>query len=170
MSNTFQVDMIATETNMAIFDVGHGCLHVDNIDRQRASGSAKIGYDFANGIHLFADVLYSRKESFSEVAPTPIAGAWLDTFFGRPYVPADHPNNPWGADGEIWYRVLDSGPRQTDKTSDQYRVTLGLEGGIGEWTWNASVLDSANRVRAARPNSILLPAFQDAVLAAFDDR
>ena len=134
------------------------------IDRQRASASAKVGYDFANGIHLFADVLYSHKDSFSEVAPTPIAGAWLDTFFGRPYVPADHPNNPWGVEGEIWYRTLDSGPRQIDKTSNQHRVTLGLEGELGEWAWNASVLDSANRVRSLYLNSILMPAFQDALL------
>ena len=134
------------------------------IDRQRASVSAKIGYDFANGIHLFADVLYSHKDSFSELAPTPIAGAWLNTFFGRPYVPADHPDNPWGVEGELWFRTTDAGPRQIDKTSNQHRVTLGLEGELGEWTWNASVLDSANRVRSLYPNSILMPAFQDALL------
>ncbi len=134
------------------------------LDRQRASVSAKAGYEFSNGMHLFTDILYSHKDSFNEIAQTPIAGAWLDTWFGRPYVPADHPNNPWGAGGEIWYRATDAGPRQTDKDADQHRVTLGLEGDLGEWTWNASVLDSANKVRALHLNSVLLPAFQDALL------
>ena len=134
------------------------------IDRQRASASVKAGYDFDNGVHLFANVLYSHKDSFDELAQTPVAGAWLDTFFGRPFVPADHPNNPWDAGGELWYRVMDAGPRQTDATSDQYRATLGLEGGIGEWSWSTSLLDSANSVRKRHLNSILMPEFQAALL------
>ena len=43
-------------------------------------------------------------------------------------------------------------------------MTLGLEGELGEWTWNASALDSANEVRSLYLNSILMPAFQDALL------
>ena len=143
--------------SMCTFNYNH--FDMMYVDRQRASMSVKTGYEFGNGVHLFTDLLYSHKDSFDEVAPTPVAGTWLDTQFGRPYVPADHPNNPWGAEGEIWYRVLDSGTRQTERTSDQYRVTVGVEGSAGEWTWNGSALDSANSVRSQQPGSVFLPAF-----------
>ncbi|MCO4812602.1 MAG: TonB-dependent receptor [Gammaproteobacteria bacterium] len=143
--------------NYNAFDMMH-------IERQRASASVKAGYDFDNGVHLFADILYSHKDSFSGLAQTPVAGAWLDTILGRPFVPADHPNNPWGTDGELWYRVMDAGPRQKDATSDQYRVALGLEGSMGEWSWSTSLLDSANSVGKLHLNSILLPEFQAALM------
>jgi outer membrane receptor protein involved in Fe transport len=133
------------------------------IERQRASASFKAGYEFGNGVHLFADVLYSRKTSFDELAQTPVAGAWLDTIFGRPVVPADHPNNPYGVEGELWYRTMDAGARQIDTKSNQHRATLGLEGSAGPWSWSASLLDSANRVRMRHLNSILIPEFQAAL-------
>jgi outer membrane receptor protein involved in Fe transport len=134
------------------------------IERQRASASLKVGYDFDNGMHLFADVLYSHKDSFDHLAQTPIAGAWLDTFTGRPFVPADHPDNPWGVDGELFYRAMDAGPRQFDATSDQHRITLGMEGSMGEWNWSASLLDSGSKVRKDALNSILMPEFQAALM------
>ncbi len=134
------------------------------VDRQRASANVKAGYDFDNGVHLFADVLYSRKESLDKLAPTPIVNAYLDTFTGRPYVAADHPNNPWGVEGELFYRPLDVGKRVIEKTSDQHRVALGIEGTAGAWNWSGSLMDSGNRVRELNYDSVLMEEFQEALL------
>ena len=134
------------------------------IDRQLASANVKAGYDFDNGVHLFADVLYSRKESVDELAQTPIAGDLLNTFTGQPYVAADHPNNPWGVEGELFYRPLDAGQRIIEATSDQHRAVLGIEGTAGKWNWSGSLMDSGNQVRKLRYNSILTAEFQEALL------
>jgi len=134
------------------------------IERQRASANLKAGYRFNNGMHLVADVLYSRKDSFDQLAQTPIAGALLDTFTGRPVVLADHPDNPFGTDVEIFYRVMDAGQRQMDATSRQHRLLLGLEGMTGRWDWRVNLMDSGNRFRKDLPNSVLMAEFQEALL------
>ncbi len=134
------------------------------VERKRMGLSLRAGYEFGNGAHLFGDAFFGENDSYYEQAPTPIAGAWLPTVLGRPVVQADHPNNPYGAPVEIFYRPLDTGPRQFDKTARQDRVVVGLEGNMGDWNVRASVLNSRNRYEENLLKGVLIQEFQDALL------
>jgi outer membrane receptor protein involved in Fe transport len=143
----------------------HNYFDTVQIGRQRVGVNLRAGYEFDGGIHFFADVLYSTKESTNDAGLAPVYGGGnLSTFIGAPLVLADHPNNPFDTDVEIFSRPMDVGPRRYVATADQYRVTLGLEGSIADWHWSASVLDSANSQERLQPNALNIVDYQEALL------
>jgi len=132
---------------------------------ERLGATLSGRYEINSKLSFFADVLYSDNQGNFEQAPAPIAGsAWLPTFTLLPYVPADHPDNPFGTDGEIRARALDLGNRTYIIDSTFYRIAAGLEGAWGDWEWIASGMFSRNDVTKTYQNEVLQTRFQEALL------
>lgn len=134
------------------------------IERLGASLSGR--YEIRSNLSFFGDILYSEVESELQRAPSPIGGSSLvETWFtNAAYVPADHPDNPFGTDGELFVRPLDVGNRVHINNSHAYRAILGVEGTWNEWDWQVSGLVSRNRVKKEFQNLVSFSGFQLALL------
>jgi iron complex outermembrane receptor protein len=133
------------------------------IERLGASLSGR--YQINTKLSLFGDVLYSNVDGEIDRAPSPMSSSPLvETYTGFPYVPANHPGNPFGTNGEVLSRALDIGNRTHINNSNAYRVLLGLEGMWGDWDWNLSGLVSKNEVKKTFLNQIPLFDYQLALL------
>lgn len=122
-------------------------------------------YEIKANLSLFGDLLYSDRQSENNQAPAPIQGSPLiETYTGLPYVPADHPNNPFGTDGELRARILDAGTRDYSVDSKAYRLVAGVEGAWSHWDWLATVLLARNKVHNRGQNEISQTRFQQALL------
>ncbi len=122
---------------------------------ERWAGTAALQHDFSNGIGAFAEAIYSRNETQSILAPTPLFNY---------LVPATHPQNPFASDVTIQYRLLDAGDRGFDATSTTWRVLAGLEGELGYWEWESAVTRSEAESESLRFNGVLGAEFQQALL------
>lgn len=120
------------------------------------------------GEHLqfFTEGVYSRSESFNQLAPTPGFGL---------FVPASNPYNPFGVDiDNMNYRFLEAGPRTEDVTADFFRFVAGFKGKIADttWYWETAVLysedDRLYRLGGDISASALEAALNDTTAAAFN--
>lgn len=129
-------------------------------------GAGLLGtYEISARLSFFGDLRFSGIESKHILAPSPMGSSLLiPGFFGVPFVPAQHPDNPFNADGELFYRALDAGNRTVTNESDTYRAVAGLEGLSGEWDWKLTGLASKNKVEANFSNFILEDRFQLSLL------
>jgi len=115
---------------------------------ERVGASLSGRYEIKADLSLFGDVLYSEVEGEVDRAPAPILySPFIQTLTGFPLVPADHPDNPFGADGDLYARPLDLGNRTHINNASSYRVLLGLEGVWADWDWRLSGLVSKNKVK-----------------------
>ncbi|MEJ2384218.1 MAG: TonB-dependent receptor [Xanthomonadales bacterium] len=114
-------------------------------DRQALSGNMVVTHDFDTGVTGRIEVLYSHRKNRALLAPSPVIGG---------LIPANHPNNPYGALLEIAGRPLDTGNRIFDTSADTYRVVAGLEGAWKDWAWSADLLLSGNQTDTDRLNAV----------------
>jgi outer membrane receptor protein involved in Fe transport len=89
--------------------------------------------EVAEDIELFSEIGIQHNSSEAGGAATPLdEGAGL-------YVPANHPNNPWGKRVEISrYRTVDAGNRRWSISSDSMRALAGIRGKTNNWEWEAA--------------------------------
>ena len=130
------------------------------------AGASLVGrYEIDASLSLFADVLYSEVEAEIDRAPSPMFySPLIETFTGFPFVPASHPDNPFGSAGEVYARVMDIGNRTHINNSSAYRALAGLEGMWGAWDWRLSGLASKNTVKKTFLNEVPLYEFQLALM------
>lgn len=122
-------------------------------------------YQVKAGLSLFGDALYSDSKGTARQAPQGISGSpALETIIGVPFVPADHPGNPFGVPGELLSRVLNGGERVHENQASAYRVVLGLEGLWDQWDWRLTGLTSRNRVEKTFRNLVSRSRYQQALL------
>lgn len=83
---------------------------------------------------LYADLLYSRSNQVSRIAPVP----------GAISIPSTSPLHatylaPWGVVGDslAYYRLYDLGKRENDDTAKFFDVALGSKGLLAGWDYNA---------------------------------
>lgn len=133
---------------------------------KRLGGSLTGRYEINSNLSFFGDLLYSEVEGELQRAPSPIGGSPLveTGFTNTAFVPADHPDNPFGTDGELFVRPLDVGNRVHINNSSAYRAVLGLEGTRAEWNWRISGLASRSRVKKEFQNLVSYSGFQLALL------
>ena len=132
---------------------------------ERLGASLSGRYEIRPNLSLFGDLLYSKVEAEVEQAPAPILFTPLfQTETGFPFVPASHPNNPFGSDGELVSRPLGLGNRIHVNDSNAYRILAGLEGSWGAWDWSLSGLLSKNKVKKKYVNMVPLSDYQLALL------
>jgi outer membrane receptor protein involved in Fe transport len=152
-------------------EYGQGCrFNIQQIAEQypglgRFGATLSGRYDFSAKLSLFGDLLFSDVQGTFNLAPAPMYGSpEIETWTGFPYAPADHPDNPFGAEGELFYRALDLGSRKLVNDAISYRAVLGLEGTWKAWDWTVSGLHSQNRVEKHFDNLVPVTRFQLALL------
>ncbi len=112
-------------------------------------------HEFSGGTTFFAELLANRSNTNSVLAPSPLP------FF---FVPADHPNNPFGEDLSLRYRILDIGNRGFRTKAKTWRLVTGFSGDWGDWEWEAAFNASRAESDDSRINGVLAAEFQDALL------
>ena len=121
-----------------------------NSEVKKMSFYNRTVYDFTDNISGFMEFTFSRVESQSRSAPTPVDieasnGLYQNTPM---YMPAENPYNPLGADiytGRLRYTEM--GNRISNVQSDTPRIVMGAEGTFGEgWSWDASLMYGKNTV------------------------
>ena len=133
--------------------------------QERLGATASGSYELSSRLLLFADLFYTEQDAESNQAPAPVYGSpQLPTLSGLPYVPAEHPDNPFGTEVEIGYRALDVGNRIYLTHSRSWRLALGLEGVWGDWDWTFSLLGSRSEVQVDYENAMRQTRFQEALL------
>jgi outer membrane receptor protein involved in Fe transport len=118
---------------------GQTCLYDYGPHSIAIPGAERIGAvlnlrrEVAEDIELFSEIGIQHNSSEAGGAATPLdEGAGL-------YVPANHPNNPWGKRVEISrYRTADAGNRRWSISSDSMRALAGIRGKTNNWEWEAA--------------------------------
>ena len=122
--------------------------------------------------------MVNRKHDYNLSAPAPATftagGVWqnalsdaqLDSlgFSNLPFVPFDHPNNPYGVDLQMRYRPIDAGDRQQEITTMATRSVVGLDFNFGDWENQLAWNFTRSEVLVANRNSIMQDRFQQALL------
>jgi len=121
---------------------------------ERWAGTATLWHDFSSGVSAFAEAIYSRNETQTVLAPTPLINY---------RVRADHPQNPFQKNLTIRYRLLDAGDRGFDTTATTWRLVAGLEGELRSWEWEVGLSRSEGSSESTRFNGVLGAEFQDAL-------
>jgi outer membrane receptor protein involved in Fe transport len=117
--------------------------------------TAFVQHDLSATTRLFAELFVNRSETRATVAPVVL----LDFF-----VPAFHPNNPYGEDLILEGRTLDTGPRQFLTESTTWRLVAGVAGNWGSWDWEAAVMGAEAEADQSRYNFVLSEPMQAALL------
>ncbi|QPF76003.1 TonB-dependent receptor [Roseateles sp. DAIF2] len=116
------------------------------------SGRANLG----SNAQAFAEVMFSRSESFASAAGAP----------GIFTLPVGHPANSFNTAISVRGRPLQAGPRTTDNTSDASRVLVGIEGTFGKYDYNVAVGQAKNKTTNVDGGYFLL----DKMFAAIANR
>lgn len=106
-------------------------------EQDRRSFFANFEHDFQEGrITPYAQFLYSHSESSAKLAPAPLPSLGSYNLF----VPANNPYNPFGidlgaggsSDPNIRARLIETGNRSFETTSDFYHGVGGLKGNLAD--------------------------------------
>ncbi|MXV44164.1 TonB-dependent receptor [Saccharibacter sp. 17.LH.SD] len=106
-------------------------------------------YDFNKHFTLYSNVLYSHRDSLSQLAPQGFQGSVTpSTLPSNLTVPADDPRNPFKQDATMaTRRFTEFGPRRLENASDTYTAKAGLKGEIiANWMYDASFTYGWNQV------------------------
>lgn len=98
-------------------------------------------YDFNKHFTLYSNVLYSHRNSFSQLAAEPFYGSVPpSTLPSNLVVPSNYPGNPYNTDATMAARRFNEfGPRRLENASDTYTAKAGLKGEIiAHWMYDAS--------------------------------
>jgi outer membrane receptor protein involved in Fe transport len=163
LSSVIEVPWFDLVDEYCLFNYGQYEAQIWGIERLGVTLSGR--YEINSDLSFFGDVLYSHVDGETQQAPSPITGSPLiETYTLVPYVPADHPHNPFGTDGEILARPLDLGNRIYINDSTAYRAVAGLEGAWGDWEWVGTAMYSRNDVEKNYHNMVPQTRFQQALL------
>ena len=158
----------------AVADTSHGTYNFqaasDQIPESRNFGFyTRAQYDFSERLYGFTEISYRRSESRIGAAPSPVFnyaehGSGPNT--GYLSIPATNPNNPFGEDLEDeWYgRLVSSGNRINDVTSDTPRLLVGLGGKLAnDWKWESAAIYSKNKTENLNGGSAFDNLYQAAL-------
>jgi iron complex outermembrane receptor protein len=131
-------------------------------DAQRASVYGAFRYAFTDNLTGYVEASYSRNEQDYVIQPVPLSDQFalpdnhplfnLDPYNGfatillqpsSPYYPTEFVTSQTGGatpDLLVRYRSVITGNREWTNEIEQPRVTLGLEGNVGEWNYDVSML------------------------------
>ncbi|SFV23669.1 TonB-dependent receptor [Pseudidiomarina donghaiensis] len=109
-------------------------------EAERVGAMVLSNFQITSDMDAYIEFAAQHNSSKAGGAATPLDGdAGL-------YVPANHPNNPWGERVEInRYRTVDAGNRVWDIESDTLRFVAGLRGYLDTWAWDVSATKARSR-------------------------
>lgn len=111
--------------------------------RKRDSAMASFTAALNDRNQVFADVLWSKTEQTSRIAPVPggisiAAGSALHTKYLLPLGIT--------GDSTAFYRMYDLGKRENHDTAKFFDVALGAKGSLGAWDYDATFTHSESKV------------------------
>jgi len=102
-------------------------------------GSRPLGENTA----LFLEAFVHHRESAQQAAPEIVYSTLIVPLLtdGSPTHPADNYYNPFGIDlsFNVRRRLIEAGNRTTEQEVDLWRVLIGLEGSVADWTWELAL-------------------------------
>ncbi|QDH17588.1 TonB-dependent receptor plug domain-containing protein [Swingsia samuiensis] len=107
---------------------------------QNATLSGDAHYKFDKHFNLYSNVLYSHRNSYTQMAAEPSAGSIPPSNYASLlYINKENPFNTYGQDVTLRKRYNEFGPRKTEDASDTYTAKVGLDGEIiHNWMYDAS--------------------------------
>jgi len=120
-------------------------------------------FEIGSRLSLFGDLVYNKVEGEQDEGPD-FVGSSPHLPTGIPFVPADHPGNPFGTDGLMYSDLIDAPHRRYVNESTAWRVVIGLEGMWDGWDWRLSGLLSENEVEKDFLNEVYADRYQLALL------
>jgi outer membrane cobalamin receptor len=112
--------------------------HYLQTPNQRASLWLLGSRPISDSTNLFLEGFAHHRESAQQAAP-----ATFYTFLGMPRgccIPANHYYNPVGVDvPRLHRRMVEAGNRRIEQDVDLWRALIGLEGRLGQWTWEIAL-------------------------------
>lgn len=133
----------------------------------------RMQYDFSYKLYAFAELGFTRTETQSDAAPTPVD---IETSIGlspgtQLTIPSYNAYNPWHVDiTNGRRRLVENGNRINDVTSDTPRLLAGLHGTIegvpvlDGWQWETGVMYSKNTVTNLNAGSVPDSRMQQALM------
>jgi outer membrane receptor protein involved in Fe transport len=126
---------------------------------ERLGLSATLDHEFSGGNIGFLELLATHRDTTGWLAPTPAV-----TLDFAAFVPGYHPQNPFGENVFLLYRLMDTPPRQIDTVSDAWRIVAGLKGELGrDWNWETALNWGENDTEETDNINILREEFQAAL-------
>lgn len=123
----------------------------------RASAFANLEFDLTSNATLFAEMMYADREESRQLNPTTLSNGSISNTVGARtgiVVPATNPFNPFGVPVRVNYVFEEVGPREELADSEFYRGVLGVEGDVGRWSYEASVLHSGDDATTIFTNEV----------------
>lgn len=140
---------------------------------RRLSFYSTARHDFNDRFYAFAEFAFTRNEAevYSAASPVNLAGEQGLTLGSTMYIPSYNTYNPWGVDLRSGRRrIVESGNRIGDITSDTPRLLLGLGGTLpdvgtlSDWSWETAMLYTKNTVNDISRNAITDYKMQQALM------
>jgi outer membrane receptor protein involved in Fe transport len=94
---------------------------------ERWATQASVVSELAPALQMRATAAYNHDEARREYAPAPV--------YWWPYIPVDHPDNPFDQSLLIQARLTQTGNRKPDTETDGRHFDLEMTGLAGAWQW-----------------------------------
>jgi len=173
ISATTFADLQGTGTGDEKYDFNKDATLIPDSERMGATFSAN--WDLNSNLNLFTEVLLNRTTTKSQFAPVNFYHfdySDLSATFGVSSgvnivdpVSAAHPNNPFGEDVYVFWRMTEMGNRHSETVTDASRLVVGLEGLAGNWDWNSALFFTRSESEFTEDNNVNLTAFANALAA-----
>ena len=139
----------------------------------RYSGGAFLNYDLSNRLEVYAELTHTRTENRQNLAPVPIFAGLVFNLDNPLLTPVTQqlfagnlfPAGPNMVAGFFGRRMLETGARIIDNTSDYSRLVAGLRGELTEnWDFDAWVIYNKADQDEQSLNAVSFSRFQQGLL------
>ncbi|WP_292223581.1 TonB-dependent receptor [Brevundimonas sp.] len=135
------------------YDTGGETSLVAGFTIRSFGGAAR--YDISDNVRLKADVLLSHRDGFQSLSGFQLNTAGFVGPFKNLVVPSTSPNNPYGRDVSLNWRMSDYGSRPTRTSVDMTFVSAGLEGRLlDRFKWDVSHSVGRNSTLSVTDNGV----------------
>jgi iron complex outermembrane receptor protein len=126
---------------------------------ERLGAIANYTLELSPDLTLFSELGYSQATTDFVQAPTAVFPEDL-------LVPGTHPDNPAAPDpAVVYWRMNEWGNRETETTTDNGRIVVGLAGIMADWDWEAAANYNRSKTVMDGMNYVQLSALQNGVNA-----
>lgn len=118
-------------------------------ETERSSGTFIFEHDLNKSLTGILEFGIQHIETNASSTPLSVTGR------GAPLVPATHPNNPFGEDVSLLYRITELGGTNLEVETDAWRLLTGIKGELSTaWNWEVAALYSSSDSQSEVHNSL----------------